>query len=135
MEFEEANNFIAKVNRRMKVGELIYWVISLKGAESFAGAVCLWNIEADKDRAELGYELHPDYQGRGIMQEALHTVIEFGFAKMKLAVILALTKPANKASEKLLVKNSFTLDEEHRYVSKENANEYLVYYLLSGSRF
>ncbi len=135
MEFEEANNFIAKVNRRMKVGELIYWVISLKAAESFAGAVCLWNIEADKDRAELGYELHPDYQGRGIMQEALHTVIEFGFTKMKLAVILALTMPANKASEKLLVKNSFTLDEDYRYVSKENANEYLVYYLLSGSGF
>ena len=134
MQTEEANNFIEKVNRRMKDGELLYWVIDLKGTGSFAGAICLWNIEADKDRAELGYELHPDYQGRGIMQEALHTVIEFGFAKMKLAVILALTKPANKASEKLLIKNSFIPDEDYRYVSKENANEYLVYYLLSGSR-
>ena len=133
MQIEEANNFIEKVNRRMMDGELLYWVIALKGTGSFAGAICFWNIEADKDRAELGYELHPDYQGKGIMQEALHKVIEFGFAKMKLAVILALTMPANKASEKLLIKNSFTLDEDYRYISKENAKDYLVYYLPSGS--
>ena len=134
MQFEEANNFIEKVNRRINDRELLYWVIALKGTGNFAGAICLWNIEADKDRAELGYELHPDYQGQGIMQEALQQVIQFGFDTMQLDLILALTKPANKASEKLLVKNSFLLDEDYRYMSRENAKDYLVYYRTSGNR-
>jgi len=133
MQTEEANNFIEKVNRRINDKELLYWVIALKGTGNFAGAICLWNIEADKDRAELGYELHPDYQGQGIMQEALQQVIQFGFNTMQLAVILALTKPANKASEKLLVKNSFRLDEDYSYMSLENAKDYLVYYRTSGN--
>ncbi len=53
---------------------------------------------------------------------------------MQLAVILALTKPANKASEKLLVKISFRLDEDYSYMSQENAKDYLVYYRTSGNR-
>lgn len=134
MQVEEANSFIELVNRRISNKELLYWVIALKGPGNFAGAICLWNIEADKDRGELGYELHPDYQGQGIMQEALQRVVQFGFDTLQLALILALTKPANKASEKLLVKNAFRRDEDHTYMSSENAKNYLVYYRTSGDK-
>lgn len=134
MQIEEANNFIETVNRSIRNRESLYWVIALKGIGNFAGAICLWNIEADLNRAEVGYELHPDYQGQGIMQEALQQVIQFGFDRMKLSVILALTKPANKASEKLLIKNSFRLDEDYKYMSRENAKDYLVYFRTSDNR-
>jgi ribosomal-protein-alanine N-acetyltransferase len=35
-------------------------------------------------RAEIGYELAREYWGQGIMQEAIRSLLTFGFAKMAL---------------------------------------------------
>ena len=43
------------------------------------GTICFWNESADRKSAELGYELHPEYQGNGYMDEAMKEVIGFAF--------------------------------------------------------
>ena len=64
-------------------------------------------MQKEHYRAEIGYLLHPDYQQKGIMDEALKAVIKYGFETMQLHSIEANVNPANAASMKLLEKNGF----------------------------
>ena len=79
--------------------------------------------------AEIGYELHPDFQGKGLMQEAISTVTDYGFNKMNLKVITAFTHINNLRSTNVLLKNNFLLDKNYTYAAKEDAGELSVYYL------
>ena len=87
--------------------EGIHWAITQKGNDKMLGVISLFNINKENFRAELGYILHPDFQGRGIISEALQKVIEFGFEQMKLHSITAIIDPENIASEKVLQKANF----------------------------
>ena len=60
--------------------------------------------------AEIGYDLSPAYWGKGIMQEALNAIIDFGFNTMDLRIIEAEVEPENKQSIRLLEKLNFHPD-------------------------
>lgn len=75
--------------------------------DKLIGTICLWNINQENYSAEIGYELHPEWQGKGIMKEALSKIIDYGFQKMKLKEIEAFTNPLNDSSTRLLEKNNF----------------------------
>ena len=51
--------------------------------------------------------LLPEYQGKGIISEAINEVVNYGFEVMKLHSIEAIIDPENFASEKVLQKNGF----------------------------
>ena len=59
-------------------------------------------------RGEIGYELRRDSWGQGIMAEAVHAIVEFGFAELGLNRIEALVMVENAASTRLLNKLGFT---------------------------
>jgi ribosomal-protein-alanine N-acetyltransferase len=104
---EEAGAFINKINRSISNNESIYWGIALKKDNVLIGTICLWNIQPENHRAEMGYELNPDHWGKGIMKEALPAIIEYGFETMKLHSIEADLDPGNSQSVTLLEKNGF----------------------------
>lgn len=58
----------------------------------------------------LGYLLNADYRGQGYASEMLQGLIEHAFGPMGLHRLYAATWPENKASEKLLDRNGFTLE-------------------------
>ena len=68
----------------------------------------LWR--KDTHTAEIGYDLSPAYWGKGIMQEALNAIIDFGFNTMDLRIIEAEVEPENKQSIRLLEKLNFHPD-------------------------
>ena len=133
---EEAKKFIEKINNGIAANESVYWAIALKDGPSLIGTICFWNISIKDDIAEIGYELKPEFQGKGIMQEAISKVIAFGFDEIKFKVITALPKEGNKKSIQLLLKNNFQLDANHKFVSKKEAEEegLLVYYLTNTEK-
>lgn len=104
---EEALLFIKSINQLENNNEGITWGIALKEGKELIGTICYWNIAKEHFRAELGYALHPHFQGKGIMQEALDQVLQYGFTTMKLHSIEAKVDPQNKPSIKLLEKNTF----------------------------
>ncbi len=116
---EDAKRFIEKINS----GEegWFFWGITEKNSPKVIGTICLWNIEAAESKADIGFVLHPDYWGKGIMQEVIPAVINFGFQKMKLKCIIGEAMPKNIKSIKLMEKFGF------RY--KKESNEYSVYLL------
>ena len=68
-------------------------------------------------RAEVGYMLFPEYNGKGIVSEALQRVVEYGFNEMKLHSIEAILDPENTGSEKVLLKNGFV--KEGHFIENE----------------
>ncbi|MGB5847120.1 MAG: GNAT family protein [Ignavibacteriaceae bacterium] len=119
-DIKEIRPFISKINNGINNNEWIYWVISLKDNPTLIGTICLWNFSEDKTVAEIGYELDPAFQGKGIMSEALNNIIEFGFKNIKLIAIEAYTHKNNDDSTKLLQKYNFIRDAGR--VDKENSD-------------
>lgn len=125
----EASAFIEMINMGIKNNEWIYWAITLKDNDRLIGTICYWNFLPEKEMAEVGYELHPDFHGKGMMQEAIATVIHWGFQTMNLYTITALPGKENRKSIRVLLRNGFKIDEYNDYVSKPSAGGVEVYYL------
>lgn len=132
---EEAFIFIEKINDLQKNVEGITWAITLKEDTKLIGTICFWNIQKEHYRAEIGYVLHPGFQGKGIMQEAMTEVIKFGFEVMKLHSIEANTNPNNTSSIRLLERNKFIREGYFRENYFYNGKFYdsVVYALLASS--
>ena len=113
---DDAQSFITKIINGIAENEAIFWVVTPKGGTKFLGSICLWKISREDATAEIGYELLPENHGKGIMQEVIPRVIQFGFEEMKLQTIEAEVSPRNLKSVRLLEKNNFKLAE----VNEEN---------------
>jgi ribosomal-protein-alanine N-acetyltransferase len=85
----------------------LYWAITLTGINELVGTVCLYNLSDDYQQAEIGYELLPAFQHKGIMQEALSAVIDFAFQHLRVNLLEACTHADNQASIRLLEKLNF----------------------------
>jgi len=129
---EEATAYISKITTGILQHHWMYWAITVKTSPVLIGTICLWNFVQENDKAEIGYELSPAYQDKGLMQEAVKAVTRFGFEEMKLQLITALVKPGNEKSLQLLERHHFRPDHFNHYVSKEEAGEFVVFYLLNG---
>lgn len=104
---EDALKFIKEINENLENNKSIAWGITLKEDPQIVGTICLWNFSEDNKTAEVGYDLNPKFQRKGIMNEALKMIIEFGFTKLNLNLIEAFTHHQNESSKKLLEKNGF----------------------------
>jgi len=106
---DDARNFITKIINGIAKNESIFWVVTPKDESKLLGTICLWKISKDEAKAEIGYELLPENHGKGIMQEVIPRVLQFGFEEIKLEMIEAELSPRNLKSVRLLEENNFTL--------------------------
>lgn len=77
----------------------------------------------EHSRAELGYTLHPDFHQRGLMTEALTTILAYGFRTMNLHRVEALVGPRNVPSQRLMQIFHFEMEgylREHYKVNGVN---------------
>ena len=111
---QQTRAHIKKLHQFEKDNEGITWAITEKGKKKLIGTICFWNIKKEHYRAEIGYALHPNFQGKGIMNEAMKAVLELGFKKYKFHSVEANVNPNNKASIKLLEKNKFVREAYYR---------------------
>lgn len=109
---EDARQHIQKINAGIADGASVFWGITLKNSPALIGTICLWNISVEKSAAELGYMLHPDFQGKGYMQEALVSVVAYGFEIMQANLMEAFSHPKNGPSIRLLERNGFVCTGE-----------------------
>ena len=100
----EARAFIDQATNLVADNKGIFWVIDSKICAELLGTIGLRNFDVVENYAEIGYEIHPDYQERGYMTEAFEEVLEYAFEKMELKTIEAFTHKNNLASITLLHK-------------------------------
>ena len=104
---EEALAHVAMIDEKIKNNEGINWAITIKGNPRLLGVIGHYRIKPEHYRAEIGYMLHPDFHGKGIISEAIAKVVQYGFSEMKLHSIEGIIDPENLASGKVLEKNGF----------------------------
>ena len=104
---EDAREFITKIKKGIGENNSIMWAISLKEQPLFLGSICFWNIDRNVFKADIGYELLPAWQGKGIIREVMPVVIEYGFNTMGLRIIEAELDPGNLRSVQILERFNF----------------------------
>lgn len=104
---DDAKTFILTINENIQRNYSIYWAITLNDIDKLIGTICLFDFSDNNLKAEIGYELLPDFQGKGIMQEATSKIIEFGIQQIGLNSIEAYTHFENQSSTRLLEKFNF----------------------------
>lgn len=109
---EEALEHIALIESKIVNNEGINWAITLKGNPKLIGIIGFYRTKPEHYRSEIGYMLLPEFNGQGIVTEAVARLIEYGFNDMKLHSIEAIIDPDNIASAKVLEKNNF-IKEAH----------------------
>ena len=130
---EDARVFIEKIISGIANNVSIFWAIVLPPSNKLAGTICLWNIDDANHIAEIGYELHPDHYGKGIMQEAMLKVIEYAFDIMQLQTIDAYVHQHNERSIKLLEKFNFTRHIPTSRPKPAEEEPYMLIYSLNES--
>ena len=104
---DEAEKLIQTFSANFTQKRGIRWAIERKDAKGLIGTIGfnLWS-PAHK-RAEIGYEMHPDFWRVGYTSEALNRIVEYGFHELQLTRIGAIVFLDNQASNQLLLKNGF----------------------------
>ncbi|MEO7210726.1 MAG: GNAT family protein [Chitinophagaceae bacterium] len=102
-----AQDMIQNMDFQIQNNDAIMWGITLPGSAPIIGTIGYWRILKDHHRAEIGYMLKPEYWNKGYVSEAMNTVINYGFNKMKLHTIEANINPHNLASRRVLEKQGF----------------------------
>ena len=109
---EDALAHIAMIDEKIESNEGINWAITIKGDPRLIGVIGHYRIQNEHYRAEIGYMILPEYNGKGIVTEAVREAVKYGFEVMKLHSIEAVIEPGNLASAKVLEKNGF-IKEAH----------------------
>jgi ribosomal-protein-alanine N-acetyltransferase len=104
---EMALEHIDMITKKIETNEGINWAITLKGSPKLLGIIGHYRIQHENYRSEIGYMLLPEYQGQGIVSEAINMVLDFGFNVLNFHSVEAVVDPKNYVSTKVLEKNGF----------------------------
>lgn len=134
---DEAEQLIKGILESYNEKDAVLWGICLKDGNTLLGTVCLWNIQHDNYRAELGYILDAAHWRKGILSECLDAVLPYGFDTMHLHSLEAHVSPKNIASIKLLEKYGFVKEAyfKENFYFNGAFEDTAVYSLLGGQEY
>jgi ribosomal-protein-alanine N-acetyltransferase len=104
---EQAEKLIESFSKSFKEKRGIRWGIERKEAKGVIGTIGFNAWSPNHKRAEVGYEIHPDYWRKGYTKEAITEILSYGFDKMELNRIGAIVFIENVASNHLLTTMGF----------------------------
>jgi ribosomal-protein-alanine N-acetyltransferase len=107
---EDSRAFLRLVLDKYESGGEPDWGILYKGDHRFVGTCGFASWEAGHARAELGYVIHREYWGQGLVPEAVRAMISFGFERMGLNRIEARCIAENAASVRVMEKAGMTYE-------------------------
>ncbi|WNS75796.1 GNAT family protein [Bacillus sp. DTU_2020_1000418_1_SI_GHA_SEK_038] len=104
---EQAKELIRSFEKNYHEKRGIRWGIQVKDQKELIGTIG-FNLWSPKHkRAEIGYELHPNYWRMGYAAEAVSEIISFGFNELNFTRIGAVVFIENQSSNKLLTNLRF----------------------------
>lgn len=124
---EQAEAFVDFFINSYKEKRGIRWGIERKGNQGIIGTIGFNAWSPKHKRAEIGYEIHPEYWGKGYTFEAVSKVIQFGFDEFGLTRIGAVVFIDNEASNNLLTKAGFHKEGVLRDYMYQNGEAYDTY--------
>jgi ribosomal-protein-alanine N-acetyltransferase len=85
----------------------IWWAVCSPDDSIFYGAVGIYFLNSQLNKAEIGFWLMPEFWGKGIIMESVLPVLDYGFDKMHLKQIEAEVETENVMSIRVLKKLKF----------------------------
>lgn len=104
------NRVVKWMSEACDKGKGCAWIMEARDTGQVIGAIRFNSVHKPSKCAELGYELHPLFWGKGLMTEALAAVVDCGFGHFSLNRIEAWTLPGNTASDRVLEKTGFSYE-------------------------
>ncbi|MFT8727794.1 MAG: GNAT family protein [Liquorilactobacillus ghanensis] len=117
---KDEENFINYAREQVIQNKLLELVIVIN--KTAAGMADLHNIDWGNRRAEVGYWLSSDFQGRGIMTETVKRLIKTAFADWSLHKVIIQADSENLASQAVARRLGFSKEavlKEQLYSGKE----------------
>jgi len=123
-QLDDTLDYIRKISQGVQGNKWILWGIEDKDTGAIIGTISIWNIYPSEEKAELGFGIIPDFRGRGLMTEALRSVVDYSFNEVQLKLLEAYTDENNTSSRSLLERSGFS--EERRVIdqSPSDGREY-----------
>lgn len=103
----DAEQFITRVNKSWKQGDLLYMGVYKKDTRELIGSLSLGAIRQKHKRLTIAYWLGKAYRKQGYMSEAVKAVITHYFYTENFHKIIADVIAGNNNSEALLMKLGF----------------------------
>ena len=129
---EEAKERLKQLQTSGKTTDFRWWGIELKAEKCLIGTCGYFRWDKAHHRAEIGYEMWPDYWGKGLMPEAIRALIQYGFEQMDLNRIEASAHTENQRSQRVMEKLGFQKEGILReyYCRYSIYNDQVLYSLL-----
>lgn len=105
-----AEHYVAQKLKEAKNREAYSFVVYDTKAKKPAGMVFIKRIDWSIPKAELGYYIDKNYEGRGLASESLALLVNYSFNTLKLRKLVMRIAPANKASRRVAEKNGFEIE-------------------------
>lgn len=101
-EVDQAAELLEEIQALFEKRTLFQWGVARSEDDRVIGTCTLARIDASNARAEIGFALHRDFWGRGLMREATTALVDFSFDILRLRRLEADVDPHNERSIRLL---------------------------------
>ena len=106
--FPEAMPFFEHIILENPNNEWISYFIVFKADNALIGTCGFKGGPSDAGTVEIGYEIHDDYQLRGLASEAASALLDFAFARASVTAVIAHTIAQDNPSTSVLKKLGFS---------------------------
>lgn len=103
MSAAEAQKTVAAMVAESAKPFCFHWVITMEG--QVVGRIKCWEVDPYNGYVQLGYDVGPAYRGRGIMTEAVGSVIRYMLLQAEANRVYCSVRKNNRASRRVCEKN------------------------------
>ncbi len=125
----EAESWINLTSSRWEKEKIGFCAVVEKSSNQFIGWCGLWRLK-ETDETEVGYALVKDFRGFGYASEAAESFLIYGFEKLDLKEIVAVARPENRASWRVMERLGMTYDYTGNFYECD-----LVHYSITKEEF
>lgn len=134
---DKTSGFISENRKKQRNKDGHYFYLRDNETQSLIGYVCIKNVNKTIMKCELAYFIDKDFEGKGIISEAVAQTVAFCFGKLQMNKVFICTSKINTASQRIAQKLGFrqegTLREEFR--NGEGQLEDIIYFGLLKSDY
>ena len=137
IDLQSTIDFIAKNIEKEKNNEGHHFYIRNKKTKGLVGYVCVKNVNPTIRKCELAYFIDKEFEGKGIVSNAVAKTLDFCFNDLKMNKIFICTSKINMASQRIAIKHGFSKEGilREEFKSGDAILEDIVYFGLLESEY
>lgn len=122
---EETANWLKLVSSRWQTDKTGFCAVIEKSSQTLIGWCGLWRLK-ETGEIEVGYAVNKNFWGAGYASEAAGKFLEYGFEELNLDEIVAVARPENLASRRVMEKLGMLYDYTGEFYGRD-----LVHYSIT----